>query len=52
MHNMQSQPDIPKSMPMLSHLLSQHTPLSLTEDDCVLIGQTVVPASYIAGAAD
>ena len=47
-----NKPDIPKSMDILNQLLDLRTPLSLTDDDCVLIGQIVAAASRIAGAAD
>ena len=47
-----SKPNIPKSMDILNQLLDLRTPLSLTDDDCVLIGQIVAAASLIADAAD
>lgn len=47
-----NKPDIPKSMDILNQLLDLRTPLSLTNDDCVLIGQIVAATSRIAGAAD
>lgn len=47
-----NKPDIPKSMDILNQLLDLRTPLSLTDDDCVLIGQIVAAASRIVGAAD
>jgi dTDP-4-amino-4,6-dideoxygalactose transaminase len=44
-------PDVPQSMGILNQLLDLRTPLSLTDDDCVLIGQIVAAASLIAGAS-
>ena len=49
-HYLTSKPDIPKSMDVLNQLLDLRTPLSLTDDDCVLIGQIVAAASLIAAA--
>ena len=47
-HYLQSKPDIPNSKAVLNKLLDLRTPLSLTDQDCVLIGQIVVAASSIA----
>ena len=49
-HYLTSKPDIPKSMAVLSQLLDLRTPISLTDDDCVLIGRIVAAASLIAAA--
>jgi hypothetical protein len=38
-------------MGVLSQLLDLRTPLSLTDEDCVLIGKIVATASLLAGAA-
>jgi hypothetical protein len=35
-------------MDVLNQLLDLRTPLSLTDDDCVLIGRIVAAASFIA----
>jgi hypothetical protein len=40
--------DVPKSMDVLNQLLEIHTPHSLADDDCVLIGRIVAAASLIA----
>ncbi len=50
-HYLTSKPEVPKSMDVLNKLLDLRTPLSLTEDDCVLIGQIVAAASLIAAAS-
>jgi dTDP-4-amino-4,6-dideoxygalactose transaminase len=50
-HYMQSKPDIPKSKAVLDQLMDLRTPLSLTDDDCLLIGQIVAAAASIAGAS-
>ena len=47
-HYLTDKPDIPKSMAVLNQLLDLRTPLSLTDDDCVLIGKIVAAASQIA----
>jgi dTDP-4-amino-4,6-dideoxygalactose transaminase len=47
-----SKPEIPKSMGVLNQLMDLRTPLSLTEDDCILIGKIVAAASQIAGTAN
>ena len=49
-HYLTSKPDIPKSMGVLNQLMDLRTPLSLTEDDCILIGKIVATASLIAAA--
>ena len=51
-HYLQSKPDIPKSKTVLNQLMDLRTPLSLTPDDCELIGQIVASATSIAGASD
>ena len=51
-HYMTDQPDIPKSIGVLNQLLDLRTPLSLTDDDCALIGQIVANATSIAGASN
>ncbi len=45
-----SEPNVPQSMGILNKLLDLRTPLSLTDDDCVLIGRIVAAASLIAAA--
>ena len=50
-HYMKDQPDIPNSKAVLNQLMDLRTPLSLTDDDCVLIGQIVAAASSVAGAS-
>ncbi len=42
-------PDLPNSHVVLDQLLDLRTPLSLTDADCVLIGQIVAASSRIAG---
>jgi dTDP-4-amino-4,6-dideoxygalactose transaminase len=49
-HYLTRKPDVPKSMDVLKQLLDLRTPLSLTDDDCVLIGQIVAVASFTAAA--
>ena len=51
-HYLASQPELPDSKAVLDQLLDLRTPLSLTDDDCRLIGQIVVAASLIAGISD
>lgn len=51
-HYLQSKPDIPNSKAVLNQLMDLRTPLSLTDDDCVLIGQIVAVATSIAGATN
>lgn len=48
-HYLQDKPDIPNSKAVLNQLMDLRTPLSLTDDDCVLIGQIVAVATSIAG---
>lgn len=50
-HYLSTKPDVPKSMDVLSQLMDLRTPLSLTEDDCILIGQIVAIASKAAASA-
>ena len=49
-HYLTNKPDVPKSMDVLNQLLDLRTPLSLTDDDCVLIGRVVAVASLAAAA--
>lgn len=49
-HYLKNKPDIPNSKAVLNQLMDLRTPLSLTDDDCVLIGQIVAAASQIAAA--
>ncbi len=51
-HYLASQPELPDSKAVLNQLLDLRTPLSLTDEDCTLIGQIVTAASQIAGAPD
>lgn len=51
-HYLQTKPDIPNSKAVLNQLMDLRTPLSLTDDDCVLIGQIVAVATAIAGASN
>jgi dTDP-4-amino-4,6-dideoxygalactose transaminase len=51
-HYLQTKPDIPNSMAVLNQLMDLRTPLSLTDDDCLLIGQIVARATSIAGASN
>ena len=51
-HYMAGQQDLPDSKAVLNQLLDLRTPLSLTDEDCVLIGHIVAAASQIAGASD
>jgi len=51
-HYLTSQPDIPDSKAVLNQLLDLRTPMSLTDDDCNLIGRIVAAASLIAGISD
>jgi len=46
-----AKPDLPSSMGVLRQLLDLRTPLSLTDDDCVLIGKIVAAACAIAASA-
>ena len=49
-HYLTDKPDIPNSKSVLNQLLDLRTPLSLTDNDCVLIGQIVATASAVASA--
>ena len=49
-HYLTGKTDVPKSMDVLNQLLDLRTPLSLTDDDCVLIGRIVAAARLIAAA--
>ena len=48
-HYLQSKPDIPNSKAVLNQLMDLRTPLSLTDEDCVLIGQIVAASASLAG---
>ena len=48
-HYLQSIPDIPNSKAVLNQLMDLRTPLSLTDEDCVLIGQIVAASAFLAG---
>lgn len=50
-HYLANKPDLPNAQAVLCQLLDLRTPLSLTGEDCVLIGQIVAASSRIAGAA-
>jgi dTDP-4-amino-4,6-dideoxygalactose transaminase len=49
-HYLPNQAGLPHSMEVLRQLLDLRTPLSLTPDDCVLIGKIVVAAASLAAA--
>ena len=49
-HYLSSKPDIPHSKAVLDQLMDLRTPLSLTDEDCVLIGKIVAVASLLAAA--
>ncbi len=51
-HYLQTKPDIPNSKAVLNQLMDLRTPLSLTDDDCLLIGEIVARATSIAGASN
>ncbi len=51
-HYLAERPDIPRSKAVLDQLLDLRTPISLTDEDCVLIGKIVSAASNIAVAAN
>lgn len=51
-HYLAAQHDMPYSKAVLMQLMDLRTPLSLTDEDCYLIGQIASTASAIAGAAD
>jgi dTDP-4-amino-4,6-dideoxygalactose transaminase len=47
-HYMAIQPDIPKSKSVLNRLFDLRTPISLTDEECVLIGRIISEACSIA----
>jgi dTDP-4-amino-4,6-dideoxygalactose transaminase len=49
-HYLSSKPNIPDSKAVLNQLMDLRTPLSLTDEDCVLIGKIVAVASLLAAA--
>jgi dTDP-4-amino-4,6-dideoxygalactose transaminase len=49
-HYLSSKPNIPDSKAVLNQLMDLRTPLSLTDEDCVLIGKIVAVASLLAVA--
>ena len=49
-HYLASKPDIPHSKAVLDQLMDLRTPLSLTDEDCVLIGKIVSKACLLAVA--
>jgi dTDP-4-amino-4,6-dideoxygalactose transaminase len=49
-HYLAAEPDIPRSKATLDQLLDLRTPLSLTDEDCVLIGKIVSTSSLLAAA--
>jgi dTDP-4-amino-4,6-dideoxygalactose transaminase len=49
-HYLAGKPDIPHSKAVLDQLLDLRTPLSLTDEDCVLIGKIVSKAGLVAAA--
>ena len=51
-HYLANKPDIPHSKAVLDQLLDLRTPLSLTNEDCVLIGKIVSTASLLAAAVN
>ena len=51
-HYLASRPDIPRSKAVLDQLLDLRTPISLTDEDCVLIGKIVSAASLLAAAVN
>ncbi len=50
-HYLSEEPALEQSMEVLRQLLDLRTPLSLTDDDCVLIGKIVAVSSAIASSA-
>jgi len=50
-HYLAHKPDLPRSKAVLDQLLDLRTPLSLTDQDCVLIGKIVAKASLLAAAS-
>jgi dTDP-4-amino-4,6-dideoxygalactose transaminase len=51
-HYLASRPDMPHSKAVLNQLLDLRTPISLTDEDCVLIGKIVSAASLLAAAVN
>jgi dTDP-4-amino-4,6-dideoxygalactose transaminase len=51
-HYIASKPDTPHSKAVLDQLMDLRTPLSLTDEDCVLIGKIVSTASLLAVAVN
>ncbi|TAG01925.1 MAG: DegT/DnrJ/EryC1/StrS aminotransferase family protein [Betaproteobacteria bacterium] len=51
-HYLADKPDIPSSKAVLDQLLDLRTPLSLTNDDCILIGKIVAAATRLAVAVN
>jgi dTDP-4-amino-4,6-dideoxygalactose transaminase len=51
-HYLASKPDIPRSKVVLDQLMDLRTPMSLTDEDCILIGKIVSTASLLAGAVN
>lgn len=51
-HYLNYKPDIANSKAVLNQLMDLRTPLSLVDDDCILIGQIVASAASIAGTTD
>jgi dTDP-4-amino-4,6-dideoxygalactose transaminase len=51
-HYLAKKPDIPQSKAVLDQLLDLRTPLSLTDEDCMLIGKIVAAASLLAAAVN
>ena len=49
-HYLSEEPKLPHSRDVLAQLLDLRTPLSLTDDDCVLIGKIVTVAAEVAAA--
>ena len=49
-HYLSSKPDIPHSKAVVNQLMDLRTPLSLTDEDCVLIGKIVAVASLLAAS--
>lgn len=50
-HYIDHRPDLPNAKAVLNQLFDLRTPLSLTDDDCVLIGHIVAAAASLAAAA-
>jgi dTDP-4-amino-4,6-dideoxygalactose transaminase len=51
-HYLASRPDMPHSKAVLDQLLDLRTPISLTDEDCVLLGKIVSAASLLAAAVN